>query len=131
VRCSNESLTTVGVGVGFMYIKTSKNWPQKYPAGQPDVDSNQVAISSEKNSLFYRKVCWVTFQTEHQLNQHSVLYSGEKQFVYKLCGKQFQQVYCFDVHYQAHICAKPCACKVCGKEFSKQCFLKLHKFSIL
>jgi hypothetical protein len=25
VRCSNESLTTVGVGVGFMYIKTSKN----------------------------------------------------------------------------------------------------------
>jgi hypothetical protein len=103
----------VGAGVGFMYVKTSNNWLQKCPADRPDVGSNQVAISSEKNSLFYCKVCWVTFQTEDELNQHSVLHSGEKQFVwqmvptglgvncmaysanrfvYKLCGKQFQQV---------------------------------------
>jgi hypothetical protein len=35
-------------------------------------------------------VCWVTFQTDDELNQHSVLHSAKKQFVYKLCGKQFQ-----------------------------------------
>ena len=82
----------MGLGICFKYIKISKNGPQKRPAenkkkaGQPDVDSNRVAIASEKHSLFYRKVCRVAFQTEDELNKHSVFHSCEKPCAYELRG---------------------------------------------